>query len=179
MRTYITLLTLLFLLGCAQSGLTPRDPASPYYAPPAGSKIELKRPITVPAGATRVFLQRGELVQGMHFDRYLPSCNFEVRELSEQPQTIEPETFLVVRVQREEAEVVTRPGPPVQVASNSDDGGLPMVTESIHLWLGSSQQPGLMRLTCRGAFDDVWRAYPPSIDEIRTALGDYAGIVLP
>jgi hypothetical protein len=54
-----------------------------------------------------------------------------------------------------------------------------MITRGVHLWFGSDTQPDVMRLTCRGGFDDPWRAQPPSIDEMRVVLGDYARIELP
>jgi hypothetical protein len=54
-----------------------------------------------------------------------------------------------------------------------------MVTRGVHLWFGSDIQPDVMRMTCRGGFDDPWRAELPSIDEMRAALGAYAGLTLP
>lgn len=172
----------LLLMGCASSTMIAKDPGNPYYLPPAGSKIQLNQPITVPSGATRIFIQRGQLVEKMTFDRYVPSCNFEVSTLTDRPQIIDPETFLVVRVQQEMSEVVQLESP-VQVASLNlariFDSGLPMVTHSVHLWIGSDLQPNLRRLTCRGAFDDMPKAYPPSIAEMRAALGKIAEIILP
>jgi hypothetical protein len=49
----------------------------------------------------------------------------------------------------------------------------------VHLWFGSDLPPDVMRLTCRGAFDEPWDVESPSINEMRTSLGDYARIVLP
>ena len=173
---------LLLLMGCAPTTMTTKDPANPYYMPPAGTKIQLNQPVTVPAGVARVFIQRGQLVNKMAFDRYVPSCNFELNSLSDKPQTIAPETFLVVRVQQEMSEVVQLEAP-IRVASlklaGKNDSGLPMVTHSVHLWIGSDLQPNLRRLTCRGAFDDMPTAYPPSIIEMRAALGNIAEIILP
>ena len=171
----------LLAVACSQSGLVRKDTASTHYLPPVGTLIELHKPIEVAAGRTRVFLQRGAVSAGI--DQYAPSCNFEVRKLSEQPQVISPEDFLVVKVQRVTEEVV-RLAQPVQVAALGlagldADSGLPMITRGVHLWIGSDTQPDVMRLTCRGGFDDPWRAELPSIDEMRTALGDYASLTLP
>jgi hypothetical protein len=33
-------------------------------------------------------------------------------------------------------------------------------------------------MTCHGAFDDLSRAEPPSIDDVREALGEIAELVL-
>jgi hypothetical protein len=59
-----------------------------------------------------------------------------------------------------------------------DIGGKPMVVRGYHLWLGSDRQPDVMRMTCRGAFDDINRADPPSLEEVRRALGEVAELSL-
>jgi hypothetical protein len=179
-QTLILILACLLLAACSQSGWIRQDTASTFYLPPIGTLVELKQPLTVRPGRARVFLQGGKVSQGI--DQYAPNCNFEIRTLSEQSQVIEPETFLVVRVQRLTEEVVqlTRP---IRVASRGGgiggDGGHSMVTRGVHLWFGSDIQPDVMRMTCRGGFDDPWRAELPSIDEMRAALGAYAGLTLP
>lgn len=180
-QLYAMVLVSLLLAGCGQSGLVRKDTASPLYLPPVGTRIELQNPLTVAPGRTRVFLQRGKTRQGV--DQYLPNCNFEIRKLSEQPQVISPETFLVVKVQRVTEEVVQLTRPVVVagigLAGMDADSGQPMIVRGVHLWIGSDTQPDVMRMTCRGAFDDAWRAQLPSIDEMREALGDYASLILP
>jgi hypothetical protein len=177
---FVILLASLLMAACSQSGWVKQDTASRYYLPPIGTLVELQRPLTVPPGRARVFLQGGQVTQG--FDQYQPNCNFEIRTLSEQPQVISPEKFLVVKVQRVTEEVV-QTAEPIQVAwlglVGRDTGGYTMIVRGVHLWLGSDTQPDVMRLTCRGGFDDPWRVDPPSIDEMRAALGDYAHISLP
>ncbi len=34
-----------------------------------------------------------------------------------------------------------------------------------------------MRLSCRGAFDELWNATPPSIREVEQALGSLARLI--
>ena len=53
-----------------------------------------------------------------------------------------------------------------------------MIYEGYHLWLESSSQPNVMRLTCRGVIDIPWQARRPSIAEIRAALGEIATLSL-
>jgi hypothetical protein len=178
----VLLASLTLLTGCGQSSLVKRGPDSPYYAPPVGTSIRLLKPLSVPGGHTRVFLQRGQVVSKQGFDRYLPNCNFEVKTLSDQSREIRPEAFIVVRVQQEMSQVVQN-DQPRRVASlvlaMEDDSGTPMIVQGIHLWIASDQQPDVMRLTCRGSFNDMPRAYPPSINEMRAALGGYAELELP
>jgi len=172
----------LLTAACSQIEWSKKGTASYYNLPPVGTQVDLQRPITVPPGRARVFMQAGKVGPG--YDQYYPNCNFEIRTLSEQPKVIEPEKFLVVKVQRLTEEVVQLERP-TQVAGiglagmGGMDGSQPMITMGVHLWFGSDTQPDVMRLTCRGGFDDPWRAQPPSIDEMRAVLADYARIVLP
>jgi hypothetical protein len=89
----------------------------------------------------------------------------------------------VVKVQRVTEEVVELDRPirvaGIGLAGMASDAGQSMIVRGVHLWFGSDIQPDVMRLTCRGGFDEAWRADLPSIDEMRIALGDYARIVLP
>lgn len=128
-----------------------------------------------------MFLQRGEVISKQRFDRYVPSCNFEVRTLSEQTRDITPEPFLITKVQRETAEIVQLVYPVMLAGLNfaGMDDGQPMVVRSVHLWIGTDLRPDVMRMTCRGAFGDPSDADPPSIEQMRQALGSYASLKLP
>ena len=181
MKPSITLLLSALLVGCSQNSLLKSPAAAHWRLPPVGTSVELHKPLSVPAGYTRVFLQRGEVVAKQRFDRYVPSCSFEVRTLSETVRDISPESFLVTRVQRESAEVVQQVYPLMQASLDlaGRDDGLPMIVLSVHLWISSDQQPDVMRLTCRGAFDDPPQAEPPSIEQMQEALGSYASLKLP
>ncbi len=178
-RILVLGLTLL-LAACSQSYLVSDDQDYPYNLPPVGSSLVIKKPITVPADETRIFLQRGELLRKSKFDRYEASCSLELRKLAESPREIQPDTFIVGRVERLMQRVVRNdPAPegPMKVGMD-DDGGTPLVVRGYHLWLGSERQPDVMRMTCRGYFDDINRAEPPSFNDIRRSLGDYAELIL-
>ena len=180
MKVIASLLASGLLTACTQNLGVKADTAYAWYLPPVGSTIELHRSLQLPGGHTRVFLQRGEVVAKQAFDRYQPSCSFEIRSLAETPRQIDPETFLITRVQRTTEEVVERDEPIMLAAWNfvGIDDGPPMVTRGVHLWISSDLQPDVMRLTCHGAFDDPPEALPPSIDEMRGALGSYASLRL-
>ena len=159
-----------------------QDVTSPYYKVPEDSLLELHQPVKIPPGTTRTWIQRGRAVSG--FDRYWPSCNLEVGRLDrDQAQVIEPDRFVVRRSQFLREEVAGRMRPlrvaSLRVAGMDDDGGHSMIFEGWHLWLESAEQPDVRRLTCRGAFADPWRAEPPSIEQIRAALGAVATLRLP
>jgi hypothetical protein len=181
MRRSLLFMLALLLTGCSQRYLVNDDPTYAYNLPPVGSRIVLKKPLRVPGGETRIFLQGGEAMKKSEFDRYKASCSFELRKLADTARNIEPDSFLVTEVQRLTQEVVQRKpafSGFLKVAMQ-DSGGKPMVTQGYHLWLGSEKQPDVMRMTCRGAFDDLSRADPPSLEEVKQSLGDYAELIMP
>ncbi|MET0071440.1 MAG: hypothetical protein ABW096_15495 [Candidatus Thiodiazotropha sp.] len=169
---------MLLLSACSQSYMVSDNLAYPYNLPPIGSKLVLVERVAIEPGTTRTFLQRGRQMSLGDFDRYRANCNFEVGRLSDEVQQIEPDTFVIKRVQRLTTEVVRIPDHRPRFIAARFDPGSPTVTHGYHLWLSSESQPDVMRVTCRGAFDDLSRAEPPSIDEIREALGEIVELVL-
>lgn len=153
-----------------------------WFRPPVGREVVLKAPLTVPAGAARIFLQRGEAKPWRELRQLRPHCHFEVREVRETPQTIHPDTFRVNRVVWGYEQVVRfAPRRVAQagvlevggLAQGIDDGGLPAVSRYVRLDLVSAAQPQVMRLTCHGRFDDWEEAEEPTPEEIRAAVGGW------
>lgn len=147
-----------------------------YSDQDSGYRLILHQEVVVPPERTRIFIQNGRIV-GTGFDSYQVSCNLEVRKLLEQAQRIEPDTFVVNRIQQFFEEVAA--WKPVRVASvglaGADvDGGPSMIFRGWHLWLHSPTQPDVIRLTCRGAFAEPWEAYLPTFDEVQATLGSVA-----
>ncbi len=179
MKQFIVMFAALLLAACSQQYLVNDDADYAYNLPPVGSTLVLKKPITIPAGEVRVFLQHGEVFRKSDFDRYEPSCSLELRKLADVAREIEPDSFLVTKVQRLMQQVVQREPPRAGLMKvDMDSGGKPMVVHGYHLWLGSDKQPGVMRMTCRGYFDDINRADPPSLNDVAKSLGDYAELSL-
>lgn len=152
------------------------DPNSPYAKTPLGSTLELNQTIEIQPGSTRVFIQNGQLTKG--FNRYATNCNIEVRKIEyNTTQTIATGSYEVVRVQSTYDENVKTISPTRLAAlgslrlADSVDRGSTMVYAGYHLYLAGAD-PNVMRLSCRGAFADPSEALPPSITEIRQALGD-------
>jgi hypothetical protein len=181
---YCWLVLVVASAGCTTILAPAPDPSSPFYRVPEGSVVELRQALEVRPGTTRTWLQFGQALGG-RFDRYAPNCNFEIWTIDhERSQHILPGDFVVRRVQNVREEVV-RADAPLRLAAwrlaegGIDGGGPSMVYEGYHLWLENPQQRDVRRLTCRGAFADPWEAYPPSIDEMRAALGKIATLRLP
>lgn len=172
MLRLLMLIPLVALGACALT--TARDEASPFYVPPAGSRLILKQTLTIPAEMVGVFIQGGRAVANRDVDQYLPHCRLEVRDRRETVQTVNPDDFLVQRVRRD-----------VQVVSNTRTAPLVRVTHGPSFFiyrtlfdLESPRQPQVRTLVCQHwghpALDDHL-----SIRDMRRALGKVMSIELP
>lgn len=171
MKNRISLLfVLLFLMACSQPQI--RDESSPWFRVPPGSLLELHQDIIVPPRYARIFLQDGEIVTHGDLDRYHPSCNFEVWNLSQERQIIKKDRFTVLRVEQGYEQVVGLANK--QVAGFIWIDGPAHISRYLHHWISSENQPGVRRMTCRGAQQDYQDVELPTVDEIRVALGGIA-----
>ncbi len=169
--------SILAILLLALAGCTVMVPQ--YRGEDAGYRFILHQPVTIPADRTRVYIQGGRVSTG--FNSYAVSCSLEVRTLAEEPRTVQPDTFVVYRIQQFFEEVAAAHWKPVQLASlrladAAVDGGPSDIFRGFHFWLHSDQQPDVLRLTCRGVFAAPWEAYPPTYEEIVETLGEVADL---
>ena len=159
----------------------------------AGEIFVLETPITIRANHSRGFIQFGALTGGS-FNHSEPHCRIEVHHLSEQPQTVQPERFLITHVNIDEEMIALR-NQPIQLAMNDSIapasmtdisstkmlafGGryeAPETMDMVHLYLHSKQQPNVYRLTCSGSLSDgnpadAPRSYRPQRQQIQQILG--------
>lgn len=194
MKTLLPVLTALLLTAC--QGTVPRDEASPWYHPSAGTTVTVHRAIDIPPGRARTFLQNGQIVAYTARNLYYPNCEFEVLTVDETVRRILPGEFRVQRVLIRQDQVAG--GGPVRLADAgrhlgiglgigpwggmglaADDDGPSYIMYVVEMRLRSPEQPDVFRLVCRGGEDDPADAIPPSIREMRQALGDYATLTLP
>jgi hypothetical protein len=167
-----------FLSGCAPQ-LVREDAGGAWTQIPPGSTFTLNRPVQVPEDQARVFFRGGRVLSsGANMG---PSCGLEVRAISRDgPQTVAAQTFRITRMERYWTQVASLGVPAsrqvrFQLASAQDGGGgTPMIQEGYHFWLGADADPNVMRVTCLGMLDDMWRSRPITLHEIRAALGDLA-----
>jgi hypothetical protein len=163
------------------------DPNARNYVPTAGSKVTVKQRIEVPAGQTRIFLQRGKLIaKASQLDHYWPNCNFEINTLAETSRYIDAGVYTVRRTTRQEKEVVWHQAKSIQLAAVGIGGvmafgghGAQLLFEEVKMTLQSAQPSDIRNLACRGVFTDPVLVEPPTLAEIREALGDYASISVP
>lgn len=182
----LSLSLVLGLAGCQP--LTIRDEADGRYLALVGGQVVLRRDLTVPADAARVFLQRGAVVAKRDLDLYRPSCSFQVREVRESEQVIQADRFRITRAGYGLDESVQRG--PVRVAAAlgggvhggflaNEDGGAAMVMYVIEIQLASERQPNVLHLTCRSIMDDISRVEKLSLQDLQAAVGDLVDFELP
>jgi len=159
--------------GCSQS--TFRSGEDPLAFLAAGSEIQLTRDLEIPAGETRIFFQRGKAIPKRELDHYHTSCDLEVRNLLQQVQTVSRGLFVIGKFTSGRESVVslgtTQLADKILSSRIFGDRG-PSVHRYLRVDLHSTTQPDVMRLTCRGAWEDYYSALLPGEMEIKVALGD-------
>jgi hypothetical protein len=146
----VSVLLLAVCSGCETRAT--RNPDSPAYRIPSGSKLVLERRITIPAGQAHVKMQHGKLVPAV--DEYTVNCEFRVRDLG--PRDVEPGTFRII---------------------DASDGrewfSYPHVMRFYKVVRLSWDRPGNPpKLTCQYWDDPLW-GRNLSVPQIREAVGDY------
>lgn len=163
------------LTGCET--LIKNAPGGRWVPVAPGSTLTLMEPIRIPAGRTRIFFVNGRLSTAS--GSYRPVCALEVRRIDRQRvQTIAPVQLRISRIQNYWTEVVAaEPAGAVRfrLVGHDSDGGYSMIRTGFHFWLDEDGS-GPMRLTCLGVLADPADADPPTLEEIRQALGDLAAI---
>lgn len=181
MRLSILLLVALVLAACQP--MVKRDENYAYYHPPAGTTVVIKKVIEVPPGRTRAFFQYGNAITYGERNRFYPNCEFEILTLADTVRTIQPGEFRVKRVTIKRDQVADN-GPRLLAGIGigvglGDSDGPSDIMHVVEMRLQSAEQPDVYRLVCRGGEDNPADARPPSINEMRAALGEYATLELP
>ncbi len=161
------------LLASCVSG--PQTTDSPFFQPPVHSTLVVHEAIKIPAGRASVFLQGGRW-SGGGFNHYEPHCLLRVRDVSDAPQWVQPDRFDIVRVVRDQPFVIALQAPGY-ASDGSGDTGIPVdLISVVEMTLHSIVQPHVLSLACGGSTADPSDVVPPSIDEMRAALGSMASL---
>jgi hypothetical protein len=179
MKMRLTLLSAALLLAGCQTNSTVRDVAGKdQFTQLTGASLILNQALPIRAGQARVFVQGGRVSTG--FNSYRPSCGFEIGSVQHGGVEIEPDTFAITSVQGSLTPVVSTE--PMRFAAlnlagaEGLDGGSQAYYQGYHFWLSSEQQPDVRRMTCYGVYAEPYELYPPTLAEIREALGTIAEI---
>jgi hypothetical protein len=184
MRTLAILFVSALILAACSTSSAVREAAGHGFLQLQGASLVLNRALTVPAGKARLFIQSGQApgsrvsLLGGGFNQYQPHCSLEVRSVDHNGFEVRPDTFEITRVQASLQQVVSRE--PIRVAAlrlagmEGGGDGSAMYHEGYHFWLASDRQPEVMRVSCYGVFAEPPDLQPPTLEEIRQALGDVA-----
>lgn len=177
-HSLLALIVAVLLAGCTAF---PRQ-----QGPGPVSQVVLEKPVEVPEGRARAFLQDGAVVNNIN--EFRPHCALEIRHVSGPPRTVPPGSYAVTRIQDVITEVVLGV-PRTRLASVgfgvfmhsgvSGRGDSPSdIFEGYHFWLADSAGVGLMRMTCLGTRAQPIDVEPPTLAEIAQALGEFGRLEL-
>lgn len=142
--------------------------------------LVLNEPIWIPEERTRVFFKNGKLSR--NGASYQTACALEVRRIARDgPQALATGRFQIRRAQHFWTEVAARLqdwSVFVQLAELSNGGGQPLIQTGYRFWLERTDAPDVMHLTCLGILAEPAEAYPPTMTEMRAALGELATLQL-
>lgn len=175
MKTPLLVLLALTLTACQSTA--PPPVSSPYYLIPVGSRLVLNQPIEIAPTSATVRLQFGKIVSRWDSQDFEPLCVFESRIVGETAQTIEPDSFEIVRVRRDYNTLSAQAAAPRArlIRAFASDGGTRLYYKT-ELFLHSAKQPQILAMTCQHAWEPGSSALdlrPLSVNEMRQALGSY------
>lgn len=149
------------ITGC--NSTASRDPASPYFEIPLSTKVSLLKPITIPANSAHILFQGGEIKSAQDTNQYHPFCRFEVNQLSDTSQVIQPNPYSLMRI-----------------SSDFDVVSMPDIRlYYTEFFLSSDNDRNVRSLTC-----GQWSTISDSstyltIKQIQQSVGSYMSIKLP
>jgi hypothetical protein len=179
MRSVLLALAVTLSLAACSTGMQLNGGHTLFGALP-GSEFTLHADIIVPPGQLRASFQGGKLLNGA--SEFEPRCELELRDFSEEPQTIHAGTYTIEKV-RGLDRYVARPVENIQLAAW---GGLQlgMGTDSqwymrtYHMTLLPEAHEEVPALICGGAYDYAFYVRYPDLQEINAALGDHGVLKL-
>lgn len=179
MRCIFPVLVALSLVACRAGMLA--GPGHNLFGALPGSEFILHADIIIPPGQLRASFQGGELLNGA--SEFEPRCELELRNFSEEPQTIHAGTYTIGSV-RGLDRFVLRPDEKIQMAAADvlqlagDSGDSQWYMRTYHMKLQSEAPEEAPALICGGAYNYAFYVRYPDLQEMLDALGSYAVIKL-
>ena len=180
MRSVLLVLAATLSLAACRAGMQV-DAGHNLFRTLPGSEFILHADIIIPPGQLRASFQGGKLLNGA--SEFEPRCELELRNFSEEPQTIHAGTYTIGTV-RGMDRYVLRPDEKMLVAAAdilqlaSDGGDSQWYMRTYHMKLQSDEQEEVPVLICGGAYDYAFYVRYPDLQEINAALGDHAVLKL-
>lgn len=176
---YSAILVSLFLVsGCGPTWI--KDASTQSYIAVKGWTLVLHEDVVIRPGRTRVFFQEGELQGGVN--ELKPHCELSVRSLSQAPQSITADHFIITRVTGSIDDIVSSDRILLASSGNTllglggDSDGPGRVMHVLKMHLHSEKQPNVTYFSCTGVTDEPYFAQDPTLQDIRVAIGDYISL---
>ncbi len=177
-RTMVLVFSL-FTLFKALSGCSAYNNVRSAYAyPSVDSKLVLMRTLVVLPGKAGLYIQNG-LNRGGKHSRFEPFCYIRFRNVAASRRNIVPDTF-IVKSSRVEMRLIADQGfirsnkPSFRLVDSTPSDILEVVTMRLY----SAKNPKVYLIECGGVENSPAEVEPPTIADIRNALGNIMALKL-
>ena len=163
----------LILTSCSNPAI--KDFDSNLYSVPAGSTLNLNKPITIPANLARRYFQNGIAINEKDINIYYPHCSLLMNTLVDFRRTIEPTTYEIYKIVDDEEHAERS----VYFASTviSDGEGASIIAYVSYYYLRSNDSSDVRSLECL-QWDYPAEVEYLSINEIKQSLGNYFTLLI-
>ncbi len=152
-----------------------KDEDSVFYAVPVGSTLVLNQQVNIRGDQVAVYAQNGELMQYDEVNFYLPNCKFEIYTMSEQPRTVQADTFEIIKVEDDIESSSLQKSTHLAVLDKALAFGMLdrsyVFNYATLMYLNSDKQKDVYRMTCQH-WEDMMDDRHLSITQMRQAMGD-------
>lgn len=180
MKFLFLIICLLALSSCSTWSTGDRENLLGYY-PPAASKIILHKPLKVRADRAGLYIQDGQNKGGAH-SRFEPFCYIRFVNVKQAPRVIQPDIFYVSSSHLEARLVASRnqfQTPYRTISYRLIDDTPSDIVEVVTMRIVSAKQPSVYLLECGGVENAPAELEPPTITDIRRAMGNLMTLQLP
>jgi len=150
------------------------------YYPPVSSKIILKQALKINADKAGLYIQEGQ-IKGSSHSRFKPFCYIRFLDVEQVSRTIQPDTF-TIKSSRIETRLIAKNktfSTPYGVINYRLADSTPSdILEVITMKIVSEKQPDVYLLECGGVENSPSQVEPPTIADMRQAMGSIMSLVL-
>ena len=172
-QLYGVLVIIAVLAGCSSHYV--KDEGSVFYAVPVGSTLVLNQQVNISGDQVAVYVQNGELMQYDEVNFYLPNCKFEIYTMSEQPRTVQADTFEIIKVEDDIESSSLQKSTYLAALGKTLTLGMfgrsYMYNYATLMYLKSDKQKDVYRLTCQH-WEDVMDDRHLTIRQMRQAMAE-------
>ena len=171
----LVLLIALEISGC--ESFIKMEALPPPYSLPSGSSLAINQDLTVPPNSVSAWIQFGKVANRRDIDLDSPNCHFELYTIKPEAQTIYKDHDVRITRFVNNNEYVSNGHimyASLRADADADNEGGPMAQIfRTEIYLKSSKQPDLYRLSCE-VWDDPFNGVYLTIDQIQQTLGGIA-----